>query len=121
MLYVFGNPEPLRSSFSQELRRHAQRSEASILLLSDHLKDGHFPPLQCKLQLNEADSIVIHAPVYWYGAPALVKAWMDQILTPGWAFPSHESKLLRQIHCNEPNSWRSSGHVSARKIQSTYP
>ena len=94
MLYVFGNPEPLRSSFSQELRRHAQRSEASILLLSDHLKDGAFSTPSMQAAVEQADSIVIHAPVYWYGAPALVKAWMDQILTPGWAFPSHESKLL---------------------------
>lgn len=79
MLYVFGNPEPLRSSFSQELRRHAQRSEASILLLSDHLKDGAFSTPSMQAAVEQADSIVIHAPVYWYGAPALVKAWMDEI------------------------------------------
>ena len=96
VLYVIGNPEPARSSFTQELLDHIDQLEhlqVEIILLSEHLHDGRFLVNEMQAQLERAEALVIHAPVYWYGAPAIVKSWMDQTLTPGWAFPSHNSKL----------------------------
>ncbi|MGN6703467.1 MAG: NAD(P)H-dependent oxidoreductase [Burkholderiaceae bacterium] len=35
---------------------------------------------------DEADLIVFQHPVQWYGVPALLKEWMDAVLTHGWAY-----------------------------------
>lgn len=37
-------------------------------------------------QLLEVDRIVMQFPFYWYSCPPLLKKWMDDVLTPGWAY-----------------------------------
>jgi len=32
------------------------------------------------------DAVVLQHPFYWYSAPALVKEWLDLVLTHGWAY-----------------------------------
>jgi glutathione-regulated potassium-efflux system ancillary protein KefG len=36
--------------------------------------------------LEDHDLIILQHPVYWYSVPALLKEWMDQVLTHGWAY-----------------------------------
>ena len=36
--------------------------------------------------LQSHDAIVLQHPFYWYSAPALVKEWLDLVLTHGWAY-----------------------------------
>lgn len=36
--------------------------------------------------LNEADALVLQHPMYWYSCPALMKNWLDSVLTLGWAY-----------------------------------
>lgn len=36
--------------------------------------------------LLEHDRIVLQFPFFWYSAPAILKAWMEQVLTYGFAF-----------------------------------
>jgi glutathione-regulated potassium-efflux system ancillary protein KefG len=36
--------------------------------------------------LNEADALVLQHPLYWYSCPALMKNWLDSVLTLGWAY-----------------------------------
>ncbi|XP_077473796.1 NAD(P)H dehydrogenase [quinone] 1-like isoform X2 [Stigmatopora argus] len=38
---------------------------------------------QCKL--SEADLIIFQFPMYWFGLPAILKGWIDRVLTPGYA------------------------------------
>jgi glutathione-regulated potassium-efflux system ancillary protein KefG len=33
-----------------------------------------------------ADVIVFQHPLHWYGAPPLMKKWVDDVLTYGWAY-----------------------------------
>jgi glutathione-regulated potassium-efflux system ancillary protein KefF len=37
-------------------------------------------------QLAKADLIVLQHPVYWYSMPALLKLWIDEVLSIGWAY-----------------------------------
>jgi glutathione-regulated potassium-efflux system ancillary protein KefG len=32
------------------------------------------------------DRIVFQFPWYWFSCPALLKKWMEDVLTPGWAY-----------------------------------
>jgi len=37
-------------------------------------------------QLARADLVVWQHPTHWYGMPALMKQWVDEVLTFGWAY-----------------------------------
>lgn len=36
--------------------------------------------------LARADLVVWQHPIHWYGPPSLMKLWMDEVLTLGWAY-----------------------------------
>jgi glutathione-regulated potassium-efflux system ancillary protein KefG len=36
--------------------------------------------------LLKHDALVLQHPFYWYSAPALIKEWLDLVLTHGWAY-----------------------------------
>lgn len=47
-------------------------------------------------------ALVFQHPVYWYNAPALLKEWIDVVLTHGWAFGNggtalHGKRLLSAV------------------------
>lgn len=43
--------------------------------------------------LSEHDALVVQHPFYWYSAPALVKEWLDLVLTHGWAYGENGAAL----------------------------
>ena len=45
------------------------------------------PKEQALIQHSEA--IVLQFPVYWYSSPALLKEWIDQVFTEGFAYGDH--------------------------------
>ena len=38
--------------------------------------------------IEEHDHIIFQFPYYWYHSPALLKKWLDEVLTHGWAYGS---------------------------------
>lgn len=92
-LFIAGNPYAKNSQFlalaEAELRT---RGLQWISLAEEHGPNGFDIPKH-QSTLEEADTIVMHFPMYWYSSPALVKSWLDALLTPGWAFPLEVSKL----------------------------
>ncbi|QNN44088.1 NAD(P)H-dependent oxidoreductase [Pedobacter roseus] len=38
--------------------------------------------------IEQYDKIVFQFPYYWFNAPAMLKKWMDEVLTHGWAYGS---------------------------------
>lgn len=38
--------------------------------------------------VEEHDHIIFQFPYYWYHSPALLKKWLDEVLTRGWAYGS---------------------------------
>lgn len=43
--------------------------------------------------LSAADRIVLQFPMYWYSSPALLKQYLDDVLTYGWAYGSSGTAL----------------------------
>ncbi len=37
-------------------------------------------------RLARVDCVVLQHPVYWYSMPALLKLWIDEVLSIGWAY-----------------------------------
>ncbi|KAM9983285.1 hypothetical protein ACTFIZ_000139 [Dictyostelium cf. discoideum] len=38
--------------------------------------------------LSQAKHIILQYPLYWYGPPAMLKQWLEQVLSYGWAYGS---------------------------------
>lgn len=36
--------------------------------------------------LEQCDVLILQHPLYWYSCPALMKSWIDSVLTLGWAY-----------------------------------
>lgn len=45
--------------------------------------------------IEEHDHIVLQFPYYWFNCPALLKKWMDEVFTHGWAYGSQSGLKLR--------------------------
>lgn len=43
--------------------------------------------------LRAHDCIVLQFPMYWYSCPAVLKAWLDQVMQPGFAFGKGGSQI----------------------------
>lgn len=43
--------------------------------------------------LVEADRIILQFPLFWYSCPAILKKWIDDVFTPGFAYARGGDKL----------------------------
>ena len=48
--------------------------------------------------VERSASVIFQYPLYWYGAPACLKQWIDDVLTWGWAF-GPKGGLLQGRRC----------------------
>jgi len=46
-----------------------------------------------QVALVEAESIIFQFPFYWYSVPGILKEWLDQVFTYGFAYGSTGNKL----------------------------
>lgn len=44
-------------------------------------------------EIEQADLVVWQHPLHWYGMPPLMKLWLDEVLTHGWAYGSEGRRL----------------------------
>lgn len=51
-----------------------------------HLNDGHFDAKVEQELWENASSIVLEFPLYWYHSPASLKQYLDDVLTENWAY-----------------------------------
>lgn len=45
-----------------------------------------FDPAVEQVLLRQADRVVLQFPLFWYSAPPVLKAWLDQVLLVGFAY-----------------------------------
>lgn len=43
--------------------------------------------------LEQYETIVLQFPIYWFNCPPLLKQWLDQVFSHGWAYGSQGNKL----------------------------
>lgn len=49
-------------------------------------------------QFNEADVLVLTMPMWNYGVPAIMKAWMDQVICPSLTFTMSKEDGVKPLH-----------------------
>lgn len=85
-LIIVAHPELASSGTQQFLRRGAELVAADWQPLSTD-----FNVATEQVKLRAAERIIWQFPLYWYSAPAILKAWQDQVLTS--KFVLHEQGL----------------------------
>ncbi|MES2935328.1 MAG: NAD(P)H-dependent oxidoreductase [Pseudomonadota bacterium] len=91
---VYAHPYPSRSNSTRGLLEVFQlRSDVSIHSLYEMYPDGNIDVAAEQAALLAAPHIVWLAPVYWYNLPGLMKLWIDQVLTRGWAYGAGATAL----------------------------
>lgn len=86
-LIIHAHPHPSQSLITRELLG-ALTAAPDIRL---HSLYERYPDFDIDVRLEqqallEASLVIWLTPVYWYGVPALLKHWMDQVLLHGWAY-----------------------------------
>jgi len=68
----------------QELEKFPEKYR--VHQLQEVYPDQQFDVAAEQKLIEEHDRIIFQFPFYWYHGPALLKKWLDEVLTYGWAY-----------------------------------
>jgi glutathione-regulated potassium-efflux system ancillary protein KefG len=86
ILILFAHPRFEKSRVNRALLQTVERLPGITLTdLYEQYPDFNIDVDREKKSLVSHDIVVWHHPFYMYGAPALLKQWMDLVLEHGWA------------------------------------
>lgn len=98
ILLVYAHPAAGKSRANAALIDAARRvSGVTVHDLYAAYPDLFVHPARERKLLLEHDGLVFQHPLYWYSAPALLKEWLDLVLTHGFAY-GDEGRALRGKH-----------------------
>ena len=93
LVLVF-HPQIERSTVNQRLAAAAiQLPNVSVRHLYAEYPDFQIDVAHEQQLLEQADRIVLQFPFYWYSSPALLKEYLDQVLTYDWAYGNNGTAL----------------------------
>jgi glutathione-regulated potassium-efflux system ancillary protein KefG len=61
--------------------------------LAELYPDSVFDIVREQADLIEYERIILQFPLFWYSCPALLKKWIDDVFTPGFAYARGGDKL----------------------------
>jgi len=98
VLVLYAHPAPHKSRINRRLAA-AAREVAGVTFrdLYELYPDFMIDVEEEQKLLQEHDVIVLQHPFYWYSAPALVKEYLDLVLTYGWAYGEGGAALQGKI------------------------
>ncbi|UFS58623.1 NAD(P)H-dependent oxidoreductase [Subtercola endophyticus] len=84
---IVGHPDLSTSHLNAALVAAARVvPDVDVRILSELRTDGTFDIRAEQQALSAATDVVLLYPTYWYSPPAVLKAWMDDVLARGWAY-----------------------------------
>ena len=95
ILIISGHPN-LEDSYANKLildRLEASDLNTHIRYLDRIYANGACDVAQEQAHMRAADIIVFQFPLYWYAVPAIMKQWMEDVYTFGFAFGPDGSQL----------------------------
>jgi glutathione-regulated potassium-efflux system ancillary protein KefF len=91
---IFAHPHRSRSVAHRALLDAiADLPALAVRSLYDLYPDFAIDAAQERRALERTRLVVWQHPLYWYGAPALLKLWFETVLVRGWAFGSGGTAL----------------------------
>jgi glutathione-regulated potassium-efflux system ancillary protein KefF len=99
ILVLYAHPYPNRSRANRALVKALDgMANVHVRSLYDLYPDFGIDVAAEQKALAAASLIVWQHPLFWYTTPALLKLWLEKVLTPGWAWgPGGEA--LRGKRC----------------------
>lgn len=95
VLILFAHPRYEKSRVNRALLRAlAGLENITVHDLYEEYPDFNIDVAREQKLLSAHDLIVWHYPLYLYGAPAIIKQWMDLVLEHGWAHGEGGNHLL---------------------------
>lgn len=77
--------------WKQELLQYPDK--ITVHELYKEYPDGNINVLKEQKLLESYGNIIFQFPLYWYSYPSLLKKWLDEVFTHGWAYGSKGDKL----------------------------
>ncbi len=77
--------------WKQELLQHPD--EITIHELYKEYPDWNIDVVREQKLLEAYSHVIFQFPLYWYSYPPLLKKWLDDVFTHGWAYGSNGRKL----------------------------
>ena len=90
----------------------------TVVNLTEKYPDMKVDIFEEQMRLLEHDRIVFVFPLYWYSCPPILKAWLDDVLQPGFAYANEGDKLQGKefIICTSiggpQEGYRAGGHAN---------
>ncbi len=88
VLVLLSHPYLESSNVHRNLSQRLSKIENVTVRHIDQLptKNTHFDAKTEQALWDEADTIILEFPMYWYHSPASLKQYLDDVLTEDWAF-----------------------------------
>ena len=101
ILILFAHPALHKSSINRELIKDLDKMDS----ITFHDLYEFYPDYDIDIRdeqklLLAHDCIIFMHPMYWYSTPAILKEWMDLVLTHGWAYGSTGTALKGKLFFN---------------------
>lgn len=77
----------------EELRRYPERY--TVHELHQAYPDWQIDVAQEQRLIEAHDNIVLQFPIFWFSSPPLLKKWLDDVLTYGWAYGSRSGYKMQ--------------------------
>lgn len=94
IMVIVAHPNLENSRANRTLMQYAKQNEnVDIRDLYKEYPDWNIDIEREQQLLLQYDRVVLQFPFYWYSCPPLMKKWMDDVLTFGWAFGPEGNSL----------------------------
>lgn len=94
-LIIVAHPNLNTSTVNRYWLEQLQTYEDKLTIhnLYAHYPNGNIDVAFEQKLLEESSHVVLQFPIYWFNCPPLLKKWLDDVLTYGWAYGNHSYKL----------------------------
>ncbi|KGN94640.1 NAD(P)H-dependent oxidoreductase [Porphyromonas crevioricanis] len=95
-LIIVAHPSLRKKSVINSAWCNALSGHESITIrdLYAEYPDGKINIAKEQALVEAHERIIFQFPLWWYAAPALLKVWLDEVLTEGWAYGAGGDKML---------------------------
>ncbi len=91
MLPILIDQSVVNKRWVEELEKHPD--QFTVHQIYQAYPDGVIDVAKEQALVEEHENLVFQFPVYWFNCPPLLKQWLDEVLTYGWAYGSTGDKL----------------------------
>ena len=121
-LVIVVHPDLTKSVINKAWAK-AIEGAATIHHLYEQYPNGQIDLAHEQALLEAHDRIVFQFPLYWYAAPYLLKKWMDEVFTEGWAYGAGGDKMegkeiCAAVSCGSPKSAFAEGAQQCHTLRS---